>query len=92
MDINWSSDVVVKRRYGSTNVFVANFARIICPGQTGVRIYLLARSADSVSLLRYNELVNEQYNLKNNHIWRFICPNLFPLFLSDFDIFRKKKT
>ena len=29
---------------------------------------------------------------KNNHIWGIICPNFLPLFLSDFDIFRKKKT
>ena len=29
---------------------------------------------------------------KNNNIWRLICPNFFPLFLNDFDIFRKKKT
>ena len=29
---------------------------------------------------------------KNNHIWSIICPNFFPLFLIEFDIFRKKKT
>ena len=35
---------------------IANFARIIYPGQTGARI----TSADNVSLLRYNSLVIEQ--------------------------------
>ena len=71
-------------------LFIAKFARIICPGWSGARINLLARtefrSFDITRLSLSNKI--KKITLFDVLFARFF----FPLFLSDFDIFRKKKT